>query len=385
MKPLIIPGYSSQILANDIAESLGWTVVDVDRKQHPSREIRSVIQSNIRKREVVVIASAAGEPNRNVIETELLLGAAKENGAREITLVLPYMFYGREDGKFGERASTSLLNTIARFKDLCDNVVVVDPHNIELTQALFLMPPNKTTCDVVHLAYPFAQQLNSLFNQNIISRDRLLFTYPDAGASKRISNSFRQCLYSVASIELDYERKDEWAQVAASRNNRTNEKRVSVTDDVKGRDIVIFEDMVDTGGTAMDIAKILKEKGARSVILFASNGLFSSKDKDDLLKTVSDINQSELDAVFISDSFNYAGVNDNLVKAIADSPVIHTIKTSPYLAQIIRASTLTPTKHMHPDENSVSSILRGDHRSLSRKLVKSTPLKANSPLLALAN
>ncbi|HPD82371.1 MAG: ribose-phosphate diphosphokinase [Alphaproteobacteria bacterium] len=384
-KPLIISGFSSQALARDIAECLDAEIVGIDRKMFDDGEIRVGIEENIRGRPIVVIASASGDPNRVEKETRLLLKATKKNGAASITLLLPYMTYGRSDANFGSRTTPALIDTIEGYRDFCDNVIVADPHNQNLTKSTFEAAQNVKSCDTVHLAYSFATQLNSLFDQRIISRKNILFTHADAGSRTRITESFRAALYRTASINLNPEKKNEWAQADADRSHTTGEKDIKIDNDFTDKDVVLFEDMIASGGTACKIAKKLKERGARSVILFATSGLFTPSKNATKTSIIDKINNSELDAVFITDTYDYHKTHPSISRAIEKSPIIHVIKTGPFLASLVNAIHMQVTSDMDRDENSISAILRGTHPSQKNgnSLAKPTPLKQGSPLLTL--
>ena len=172
----------------------------------------------------------------------------------------------------------------------------------------------------------------------------------------------------------------------ASRDPKTGQKDITVTTDVTGRDIVIFEDMVDSGGTAIEIARILKEKGARSVIMFATTGLFTPDDRENRDSVIRNINNSPLDAVFITDTYNHKYVHPEIHEAIKDSPIIHVIETAPMLAAMIEAMHKQVTSLTEEDENSISSIIRGKHKlqQNGKNLAEPVQLKPNSPLWKLA-
>lgn len=386
LKPLIIAGYSSQELAKDIADCLGAEIDAIDRKMFNDGEIRIGIEENIRGRPIVVIASASGDPNRVEKETRLLLKAARKNSAASITLLLPYMTYGRSDANFGSRTTPALIDTIEGYRDYCDYVIVADPHNHDLTQNTFEAAQNVRSCDTVHFAYPFAAQLKSLIDQGIVNRDKLLFTHADAGAKRRITESFRVALYGTASIGLNSKKKNEWAQADADRSHTTGEKDIEIKDDFTGKDVVLFEDMIASGDTACKIAERLKERGARSVILFATSGLFTPDQGATKTSVIEKINESKLDAVFITDTYDYRETHPSIARAIKESPIIHVLKTGPFLASMIDAIHMPVTSDMDRNENSISAILRGKHPSQQNgsDTLKPTPLKKSSPLFKLS-
>lgn len=120
-RPVIVSGFSSQPLATEIAQELGSRVIDVSRKQHADKEIQTTIEENVRGRDVVVVASAAGDPNKQEKETRLLMRAARRSGAKSVTLVLPYMWYGRSDDNWDERNAPALTDSIETLREHCEN------------------------------------------------------------------------------------------------------------------------------------------------------------------------------------------------------------------------------------------------------------------------
>jgi len=379
--PLIIPGDHSRTLAHGIAEALNSRVVDVMTKRFDDNEVKTRIEENIRGRDVVVVASAAGHPDEQEKETRLLLRAAvKRCDAKSVTLLVPYMWYGRSDDNWGERNEPALMDTIETLRPLCDKVVVADPHNALMVREKFA---EAAKTNVVHFAYPYAVQLRAMIEAGIITRESLLLSHADSGSTKRISPTFRACVYSTLQLEGRKAEQDDWAVGLKDRDKVTGKSYYKGFDtQVKGRDVVIFEDMIASGGTAMELADMLKGHGARSVILFATSGLFTTKPGQAPDASVKRLDASKtLDAVFITDTYDHAPVTPSLQAAIDASPLIHTVKTAPYLASIIRALYADAVPERMED-NSISSILNGSHK-LNGTIASVTPYKPGSPLLRL--
>jgi ribose-phosphate pyrophosphokinase len=386
----IVAGFSSQPLAEEIAAEFGSKVVSVTRRQFNDKEIQTTIEENVRGLEVVVIASASGDPNKQEKEARLLMRAANRAGAKKVTLVLPYLWNGRSDDIWDERNSPALIDTIETLRDHCQSVVIADPHNAGLTREKFLDRGSPVkNCTIVHFAFPFAIQLKDLIDSGIISKEGLLFSHADAGSTKRISRSFRACLYNILGFPDRNADQDDWAQGLKDRDKKTGKIKIKgFSAEVAGRDVVIFEDLIAAGGTACDLAALLKAMGARSIILFATTGLFSTdiKKGESLNASVERINQSQLDGVFITDTYNHSLTDPEIYTAIGSSPIIHVIRTAPYLASIIRALLIEVGESMDTDRNSVSAILKGVHPDQlldNQKIAFPVSCKAGSPLLAL--
>lgn len=388
-KPVIVSGFSSQLLADEIASNLGSRVVEVTRKQFNDKEIQTTIEENVRGQEVVVIASASGDPNKQEKEARLLMRAANRSGSKRVTLVLPYMWYGRSDDVWDERNAPALIDTIETLRMYCDSVVIADPHNAGLTREKFLDYGSPVrNCTIVHFAYPFAIQLQSMVEQGLINKDGLLFSHADAGSTKRISRSFRACMYNVLGLSRNSD-EDDWAQGLKDREKVTGAIKIKgFSADVKDRDVIIFEDMISSGGTACDLAALLKKSGARSVMLFATSGLFTTdlKKGGPITASVERVNNSKIDAVFITDTLNHRLTDPSIQDAIESSSIVHVLKTAPYLASIIRALHMDIAEDTAVDENSVSAILKGNHPDQiqeGQRIAISTPCKAGNPLLSL--
>lgn len=365
LKPVFVSGFSSKRLTESIIQDMGAQSVHITQKQHDDDEIQSTIEANIRGRDVIVVSSGSGDPNKQEKEARLLMRASRRAGAASVKLLVPYMWYGRSDDNWDERNVPALVDTIETLREHCDSVIVVDPHNPGLTRETFVAGQNVESCTVVHFAYPFSQKLKQMFNDRSISRENLMLMHADAGSVKRISRSFRHCLYKHLDID-DNPDQDSWAQGLKDRDKATNKSRVKgVSQDVSGKDVVIFEDMIASGGTACDLADILKKQGARSVTLFATSGLFTAKKKkrENMIAPIDKINNSALDRVFITDTYDYRDVHPKKARAIEDSPIIEVIPTGPFLSMIIKALHAEPETEEITDENSVSAILKGEHPS----------------------
>lgn len=365
-KPVVISGFSSQPLAANIATHMHSRLIKVDYKQHTDGEIEPTVLGNVRGHDVVLIASASGDPNKQIFETQLLRDTAKRAGATNITLVIPYMWYGRSDASWGERKTPALTSVIKNLRENCDTVLVADPHNPVLTNEVF--QAGNTNGMVIPFAYPFALKLREMFNEKAIEKNKLLFLHPDAGSVKRIGPTFRDCLQHTLGIEGN-PNKDTWPQIGKDRDKQTNESTTkAITVDVRGLDVVVFEDMIASGGTACDLAAALKDAGADSVTLFATSGLFTHKPRA-MLAPIKRINESALDRVFITNTYDHSLTEPSMHRAIQRSPVIKTIDVSRYLAAIIDAIHMEVLNDTPENANSVSSIIRGRHSSQNGQVV----------------
>jgi predicted nucleic acid-binding Zn ribbon protein len=227
-----------------------------------------------------------------------------------------------------------------------------------------------------------------MIEAGIVGKDTLLFSHADAGSTKRIGVSFRACLYNVLGMTRN-PNEDDWAQGLKDREKSSGASKIKgFSMAVEGRDVVIFEDLISSGGTACDLAELLKRMGARSVILFATTGLFTtdSRKGQSAAAAVERIDRSKLDAVFIADTYNHRLTDTQIHGAIERSPIVHTMNTAPYLAAILRALHIDVVEDTGMDENSISAIAKGVHPDQlceTQKIACPIPLKADNPLLAI--
>lgn len=387
--PVILSGWSSQDLANEIAVAMGAPLGKVAYRQFPDHEIQTTIEENISARDAIVVASAAGDPNKQEKETRLLLRAADRSNAKSVTLLLPYMWYGRSDDSWDERNAPALIDTIETLREHCNKAIIIDPHNHILTREKFVDSTTRTVCKTLHLGYPFAIQLRHLFNQGVLDHERLMFAHADAGGSKRIGRSFRNAAYNVLEIKNRNPEHDDWAQGIKDRDKVTGKSKVTgFSQNPAGKDVVIFEDMVSSAGTMCDLAQYLKDRGARSVIFLASHGLFTPKEDQTISASVGNINNSAIDILYVSDTYNHRLIDPEIHHAIEKSPVIHVIKTASYLGAILTALN---AEYSEDDLNSISALQRGTHPDLlssnlsgdQKPVVSPVSLKADCPLLKL--
>lgn len=355
--PAVISGYSSQRHAQKIAGHLGSPIVEITRKQFRDREIQTTIEHNVRGLDVVVVASAAGDPNKQEKEARLLLRAANRSGAKNVTLYLPYMWYGRSDDNWDERNSPALIDTIESLRAHCQSVIIADPHNPALTREKFLdLGSPVKNCTIAHFAYPFALSLRDLIDSGKVSKENLVFAHADAGSTKRISRSFRSCIYKVLDLAGRNADEDDWPQGLKDRDKRTGKITIKgFSCDVSGKDIIVFEDLISSGATALQLASFLKSNNARSVYLFATSGLFTAD------ACMDSFSGSDLDGVFVSDTYCHSLTSPALFNAVEKSEKVVVVETDKYISMIIRALHNKPDDRFAHSQNSVSSILRGVH------------------------
>jgi ribose-phosphate pyrophosphokinase len=271
----VFAGNANLPLADEICEALEIHRSKAMVRHFSDGEIHLQLQENVRGADVFVIQPTSTPVERNLMELLLMIDALKRSSAQRITPVLPYYGYARQDRKDKPRVPisaklvASLLETAG-----ADRVLCLDLHAAQI-QGFFDIP-------VDHL---FAMPVMIDYFRSLGIPD-LTVVSPDAGGVER-ARAFAKRLNSPLAI-IDKRREE--ANVAEVMN---------VVGDVEGRNCVLVDDLIDTGGTLVKGAEALLEKGAASVSACATHAVLSGP-------AVERIEASELKEVVFSNSIPLA-------------------------------------------------------------------------------
>lgn len=236
----LFSGTQSQYLSEKIAQEYGAPLGDMSVLRFADGEFQPSINETVRGCDVFFIQSTFA-PSDNLMELLLMVDAARRASAHYITAVIPYFGLARQDRKdkprvsIGSKLVADLIATAG-----CSRVMTMDLHAGQI-QGFFNIPVDHLDASVVFIPY-----IKSLKLENLI------IAAPDMGGTGR-ARTFAKAL-NVDMVICDKERK------------RANEiASMTVIGDVEGADIVLVDDLIDTGGTLSKSAKMLMDKGARSV------------------------------------------------------------------------------------------------------------------------
>lgn len=248
----IFSGTGSQYLAEKIARRFGEPLGRVNIQRFSDGEIGVEFKESIRGRFVFLVQSTFA-PADNLMELLLMIDAAKRASAYKVIAVIPYYGYARQDRKDKPRvaiASKLVANMLVAAG--ANRVITMDLHAPQI-QGYFDIPVDHLDSSAIFIPY-----IENLRLEN------LTFAAPDVGSANRIREvtSFFECEMVIC----DKHRK------------RANEiASMVVIGDVTDRDVVIIDDICDTGGTLTKSAALLKEKGARSVRALITHPVLSGK------------------------------------------------------------------------------------------------------------
>lgn len=282
----LIPGSSNQPLCEAIAKKLGRKLIKIKKTTFSDGENFVQLEESIRGDDCYIIQSTSAPANDNIMELLLIIDMLKRSSAKTINVVIPYFGYARQDRKSEPRVpiSAKLIADLLE-KAGADRVIVVDIHSSQI-QGFFNIP-----VDNLYGANIFT----SIIKQKINSKEILnpLIASPDAGGVTR-ARYFAQKLNLEGLAMID------------KRREKANEAEVmNVIGDVIGKDIILIDDIVDTGGTLIKAAKALKDKGANSVCACITHGVLSGSALDKL-------SEPYLDRLYISNSINQKTIHDKL-------------------------------------------------------------------------
>ncbi|WP_028950806.1 ribose-phosphate diphosphokinase [Sulfurihydrogenibium subterraneum] len=247
----LISGNANKSLAREISEYLETPLVDVLLTRFSDGEIRVQINENVRGADVFVIQTLSYPVNDHIMELLLLLDALKRSSTHRITAVIPYFAYARQDRKDKPRVpiSAKLLADIIQ-KAGADRVLTVDLHSAQI-QGFFDCPVDNIYALPVIYEYLKAKNIKDLV---IVS--------PDAGGVERARMLQNRLGGNLAII---YKKRPAPNVV----------ETLDVIGDVEGKNAVIIDDIIDTAGTIVAAAEMLKSKGAKSVIAACTHPVFS--------------------------------------------------------------------------------------------------------------
>jgi len=293
-KVKLFSGTNTQYLARKIALEYGKPLGEVIIQKFSDGEIAPRFEESVRGCDVFLINSTFA-PSDNLLELLLMIDAAKRASAKYVTVVIPYFGYARQDRKDRPRvaiAAKLVANLISAAG--ADRIMTCDLHAGQI-QGFFDIP-----LDHLDGSFIFVPYIRSLQLENLI------IAAPDVGGTKRARSYAKY--FSVDMVVIDKHRK------------RANEiASMQVIGDVEGKDVVIVDDLIDTGGTISKASVVLKEKGARSVRAICTHPVLSGN-------AYENIEKSDLEELVVTDT----------IPLYRESPKIKVLSVAALFAKGIR-------------------------------------------------
>ena len=266
----IIGCQSTLELAKKISKSLDTEICNTSVVEFSDGEFEPSFDETVRGSHVFLVQSTI-PPSENLMELLLMIDAAKRASAYKIVAVIPYFGYARQDKKgkprvpIGAKLVANLLMAAG-----VDRIMTMDLHADQI-QGFFEVPVDHLYASTLFV--PYVQGLNL---------DNLIIASPDMGGTKR-ANTYAKFLNSQ--VVVCYKHREKANEIS----------KMMIIGDVKGKNVILVDDMVDTAGTLTKAADLMIDNGAKSVRAICTHGLFSSN-------AYERINNSKLTEVVVTDT-----------------------------------------------------------------------------------
>ena len=306
----IISGNSNPQLAKEVAEELGENIINVTVTKFSDQEVFAEILENVRGKNLFVIQSTSAPANDHLMELLITIDALKRASANTITAVMPYFGYARQDRKVGPRTpiSAKLVANILTSAGI-DRLLTIDLHAGQI-QGFFDIP-----VDNLYAAPIITNDIKEKYKNSDI-----VVISPDVGGVVRARNIANRINANLAIVD--------------KRRDKANVSEVmNIIGDIKNKDCLVVDDIVDTAGTLCNAAEALINSGAKSVSAYITHGVLSGP-------AIKRISKSKLTELVITNSIAAS-------KEIVDSDKIRVLNLASLIAEAIRRIS---------SDNSVSSL-----------------------------
>ena len=258
----ILTGNSNKHLSQKISKFLKNRLVNSNIRKFADGEIYIEINENIRGNSIFLIQSVSSPANDNLMELLLSIDALKRSSAKNITAVIPYFGYARQDRKVVPRTSISaklVSNLIA--KAGADRVVTVDLHSGQI-QGFFDIPVDNLFATPI-----FARHIKKKLKKN-----NIICVAPDVGGTARA-----RALGKLLNVDL---------AIVDKRSPAPGKSEVmNVIGNVKNKTCILVDDIIDSGGTIVNAASELKKRGAKDVHVYVTHGVLSGNAVEKIKKS----------------------------------------------------------------------------------------------------
>jgi len=295
----ILSGTSNLLLSRSIARQLKLKLVNTNIKSFADGEIYVEINENIRGNSVFVIQSTSTPANDNLMELLLCIDALRRSSAKNITAVIPYFGYARQDRKVVPRTSISaklVSNLITNAG--ASRIVTVDLHSGQI-QGFFDIPVDNL----------FTTPLFARYIKKNLKNKNLICVSPDVGGVQRTRG-----LATKINVDL--------AIIDKRRLQPGKSQVMRIIGNVQNKECIIVDDIIDSGGTIVNAVDALVREGAKNVYVFVTHAVLSGE-------AISKIKKSKISKLIITDSIDNA-------KKIKNVSKIQVLSIAPLMAEAIK-------------------------------------------------
>jgi ribose-phosphate pyrophosphokinase len=301
----VYSGNSNLPLAQELCDILDEPLIDAEIKRFEDGEPYVELMKTTRGYHAVIIQSLSYPFAENLMDAGLMVQAAKLNGAKNITAVLPYYGGARQDRRFKGKRTAITAKFVAKllYTFGAKQIVTADIHNPAI-EGFFNGPFRNVPATQLFAGDIRKKYHDRLHNAIIVS--------PDAGGTERAKELADELGLDFA---VCYKRRDRANSVAEMR----------LLGDVNGKDVIILDDMADTCGTLAKCIEVLEKGGAKSIVFYATHGVFSGK---------------AIDRIGQMETLSEVVVTNTILNPKADKiNKLRRLSIAPFLAEGIRRST----------------------------------------------
>tara|TARA_Y100000590_G_scaffold402298_1_gene487956 strand:+ start:22 stop:951 length:930 start_codon:yes stop_codon:yes gene_type:complete len=294
----VLAGTSNTKLCRDIARQLKLKLVNSHIKRFADGEVYVEINENIRGNSIFVVQSTSNPANDNLMELLICIDALRRSSAKNITAVIPYFGYARQDRKVVPRTAISaklVSNLITNAG--ANRILSVDLHAGQI-QGFFDIPVDNLFSTPIFARHIKKTKLNNL-----------ICVSPDVGGVERTRALSRRLNSSIAIIDK-------------RRPTPGKSEVMNIVGNVKNKNCVIVDDIIDSGGTIVNAAKALKDKGARDVYVYITHAVLSGH-------AVDKINKSKIKKLITTDTIDNS-------KKIVGSKKIEILSIAPMISEAMK-------------------------------------------------
>jgi len=295
----VLSGTSNVKLSKEIAKLLKVKLVNTNIIRFADGEIYVEINENIRGNSIFVVQSSSNPANDNLMELLVCIDALRRSSAKNITAVIPYFGYARQDRKVVPRTAISaklVSNLITNAG--ANRVLTLDLHAGQI-QGFFDIPVDNLFATPI-----FARHINKNIKTN-----NLICVAPDVGGGERTRALSRRINASIAIIDK--------RRPAPGKSEVMN-----IVGSVKNKDCVIVDDIIDTAGTIVNAVKALKDKGAKDIYVYITHAVLSGQ-------AINKIEKSQIKKLITTDTIDNS-------KKIGKSKKIEIISLAPIISEAMK-------------------------------------------------
>ncbi len=291
----VFSGTANPEFAKKVVKYLSLPLSEASIKRFSDGEISVQVSESVRGKDVFIIQPTCAPANVNLMELLILTDALRRSSADSITAVIPYFGYARQDRKAAPRVpiTAKLVANMIQAAGI-DRVVTIDLHAGQI-QGFFDIPVDNLYGNIIFLDY--------VKNKNLKNP---IIASPDIGGVARARSFAKKLALDMVIVD--------------KRREKANESEVmNIIGDVNGKDVVLVDDMIDTAGTIVKAAEVLKSKGATSVMACCTHPVLSGP-------AYERIENGQLDELVVSDT----------IPLVKESPKIKVLSVAHVFGEVIR-------------------------------------------------